>query len=173
MPPLAVKLEAHPPLQVNCSLRGWTESQNSRGRRKLLRASNLLFSTSDTSTSKTGFSKPLIAGLVGTATRKNQHSTRLSGSKQGMGGVANLGCFLNSYTTNCGISPLNPTSDCVVSPVSLLPFSSHKAATMPANSRVNSLIDLRFSHHRSGSESPSRALAIRTSMPCGKTRRKI
>src|SRR6266699_6989380 len=82
MLPLAVTLEAHPPLQVNCSQRCWTESQNSRGRRKLLRASNLLFSTSDTSTSKTGFSKPLIAGLVGTATRKIEHSTRLSGCKQ-------------------------------------------------------------------------------------------
>src|SRR5437016_12201220 len=86
MPPLAVKLEAHPPLQVNCSQRGWTESQNSRGRRKFLQASDLLFSTSDTSTSKTGFSKPLIAGLVGTATRNSQHSTRLSGCKQGMAG---------------------------------------------------------------------------------------
>src|SRR6266581_3618549 len=102
MLPLAVKLEAHPPLQVNCSQRCWTESQNSRGRRKLLGASNLLFSTSHTSTSKTVFSKPLIAGLVGAATGKSEHSTRLSGCKQGWR-IANRGCFLRAYTTNCGI----------------------------------------------------------------------
>src|SRR6267143_1606532 len=67
----------------------WTNSQNLREVplcRNPLQASNLLFSTSDTSTSKTGFSKPLIAGLVGTATRKSQHITRLNGCKQGMPG---------------------------------------------------------------------------------------
>jgi len=45
----------------------WTNWQNLREMplcRKLLQASNLLFSTSDTSTSKTGFSKPLIAGWL-------------------------------------------------------------------------------------------------------------
>src|SRR5207302_11379975 len=65
------------------------KSQNSQellSRRKLLQASHLLFSTSHTPTSKIGFSKPLIAGLVGTATRKSEHSTRLSGCKQGMAG---------------------------------------------------------------------------------------
>src|SRR2546429_9414008 len=119
MPPLAVKLEAHPPLQVNCSQRGWTESQNSRGRRKLLRASNLPFSTSDTSTSKTGFSKPLIAGLAGTATRKSEHSTRLSGCKQEWRG-GNIGWFLKGFTTNFGNSFSNPPTTCVVFPLSLL-----------------------------------------------------
>src|SRR2546427_12888321 len=120
MPPLAVKLEAHPPLQVNCSQRGWTESQNSRGRRKLLRASNLLFSTSDTSTSKTGFSKPLIAGLGGTATRRIEHSTRLSGGKQ-QWGKAKLGRFLTAYTTNVGISLPKASTGRVVHPDSCLP----------------------------------------------------
>src|SRR5216683_5591748 len=139
---------------------------------KLLQASHLLFSTSDTSTSKIGFSKPLIAGLVGTATRKSQHSTRLIGCKQEWM-VANLGCFLKGYTTNCGISAPNSTTDCVVWPVSVFPRSSHIVATIPANSPVNSLIDLRFSHQCSGSKSPSRALATRTSTPCGKTRWRI
>src|SRR2546429_5747593 len=119
MPPLAVKLEAHPPLQVNCSQRGWTESQNSRGRRKLLRASNLPFSTSDTSTSKTGFSKPLIAGLAGTATRKSEHSTRLSGCKQEWRG-ANPGGLLNGETTKFGIRFPHPTTTFLCSPVQLL-----------------------------------------------------
>src|SRR5437879_9015520 len=128
MPPRAVKLEAHPSLQVNCPQRGWNASQNSRGRPKLLRASNLLFSTSDTSTSKTGFSKPLIAGLVGTATRKIEHSTRLSGCKQ-QWGKANLGCFLKAYTTNGGISRTKPTTDCSVPLVCSLPLSSHEATT--------------------------------------------
>src|SRR5437879_12184816 len=126
MPPRAVKLEAHPSLQVNCSQRGWTESQNSRGRRKLLRASNLLFSTSDTSTSKTGFSKPLIAGLVGTATRKIEHSTRLSGCKQ-QWGIANLGCFLKAYTTNGGISPTKHTHNREVSLAYILPLTTQHA----------------------------------------------
>src|SRR5216684_365367 len=137
MLPLAVKWEAHPPLQVNCPQRCWTESQNSRGRRKLLRASNLLFSTSDTSTPKAGFSKPLIAGLVGTATRKSEHSTRLSGCKQEWR-VANLGCFLRAYTTNCGFSPTNSTTDWVVSLVSRPPRTSHIVTAIPANSLVNS-----------------------------------
>src|SRR5205809_5212172 len=109
------------------------KSQNSQellSCRKLLQASHLLFSTSHTSTSKTGFSKPLIAGLVGTATRKIEHSTRLSGCKQ-QWGIANLGCFLKAYTTNGGISPPKPTTDCGVSLVSFLPLSSHKATTMP------------------------------------------
>src|SRR5713101_8558902 len=152
-------------------LLGCSNSQELRGCWELHQASHLLFSTSDTSTSKIGFSKPLIAGLVGTATRKSQHSTRLSGSKQEWR-VANVACFLRGYTKDCGISPLNSTTDCVVSVVSLFPRSSHTATTIPANSRVNSLIDLRFSHQCSGSKSPSRALATRTSMPCGKTRRK-
>src|SRR5882724_13061682 len=107
-------------------------------RRARLRASNLLFSTSHTSTSKIGFSKPLIAGLVGTATRKSQHSTRLTGCKQEWM-VANLGCFLNGYTTNCGISAPNPTTGCVVWPVSVFLQSSHMVITIPANSFVNSL----------------------------------
>src|SRR5882724_11908821 len=112
-------------------------------RRSRLRASNLLFSTLHTSTSKIGFSKPLIAGLVGTATRKSQHSTRLNGCKQEWM-VANLGCFLKGYTTNWGISPPNSTTDCVVSPVSFLSRSSHIVTAISVNSCVNSLIDLRF-----------------------------
>src|SRR5229473_6880357 len=81
--------EAHRTAKAYWQEQRWTKSQNSRlarGCRKFPRASNLLFSTSDTSTSKTGFSKPLIAGLVGTATRKSQHSTRLNRCKQGMAG---------------------------------------------------------------------------------------
>src|SRR5260370_8281474 len=148
------------------------ELQELRDCRKLLRASNHLFSTSDTSTSKTGFSKPVIGGLVGTATQKSEHSTRLSWCKQEWR-VANLGCFVTGYTTNCGISSLNPTTACDVSFVSLLPRNSHQVATIPANSCVSSLMDLRFSHQCSGSKSPSRALAIPTSMPCGNTRCKI
>src|SRR5713101_3849904 len=153
-------------------LLGCSNSQELRGCWELHQASHLLFSTSDTSTSKIGFSKPLIAGLVGTATQKSEHSTRLSGCKQEWR-VANLGCFLKGYTTYGGFSSLNSTTDWVVSPVSLFPRSSHKVTTIPANSHVNSLIDLRFSHQCSGSKSPSRALATRTSMPCGKTRWKI
>src|SRR5258708_33363160 len=153
----------------------WAKSQKLRevrGCRKLLQASNLLSSTSGTSTSKTGFSKPLIAGLVGTATRKVTivHDL-LAVNKECR--AANLRCFPKSYTTNCGISSPNSTTDCVASLVSLLPRSSHKVPTMPANSRVNSLMDFRFSHQCSGSKSPSRALAMRTSVPCGKTRWKI
>src|SRR6266849_77039 len=139
---------------------------------KLLQASHLLFSTSHTSTSKIGFSKPLIAGLVGTATRKSQHSTRLSRSKQEWR-VANVACFLTGYTIHSGIGSFPSTTDCVFSDASLFPRSSHTATTIPANSLVNSLMDLRFSHQCSGSKSPSRALATRTSMLCGKTRRKI
>src|SRR5712691_10128573 len=151
-------------------LLGCSNSQELRGCWELLQASHLLFSTSDTSTSKIGFSKPLIAGLVGTATRKSQHITRLSRSKQEWR-VANVACFLKGYTTDCGISPPNSTTDCVVSLVSLFPRSSQSVTTIPANSRVNCLIDLRFSHRCSGSKSPSRALATRTSTPCGKIRR--
>src|SRR5712664_4095857 len=94
------------------------KSQELRSSRTLLRASNLLFSTSHTSTSKIGFSKPLIAGLVGTATRKSQHSTRLIGCKQEWR-VANVACFLTGYTKDCGIGPPPCTTDCVVSFVSL------------------------------------------------------
>src|SRR3982074_3137953 len=85
----AMKPEALPASEAYSQEQCWTYSQDLQEMqrcRKLLRASNLLFSTFDTSTSKTGFSKPLIAGLVGTATRKSEHSTRLSGCKQGMGG---------------------------------------------------------------------------------------
>src|SRR5260370_37405823 len=134
----------------------WAKSQKlqeARGCRKLLQASNLLFSTSGTSTSKTAFSKPLIAGLVGTATRKVTIVHDLLAVNKEWRAV-DLGCFLKSYTTNCGISSPNSTTDCVVSLISLLPRSSHKVTTMPANSRGNSLIDLRFSHQCSGSKSP-------------------
>src|SRR5260221_2467723 len=79
-------------------------------RRSRLRASHLLFSTSHTSTSKIGFSKPLIAGLVGTATRKSQHSTRLSRSKQEWR-EAKVACFLTSYTLQSGIGPLPSTTE--------------------------------------------------------------
>src|SRR5260370_4004912 len=72
--------------------------------RKLPPASHLLFSTSGTSTSKIGFSKPLIAGLVGTATRKSQHSTRLIRSKQEWRG-ANVCGFLTRLTHNIGNRP--------------------------------------------------------------------
>src|SRR5258707_4922525 len=99
------------------------KSQNSQELligRKLLQASHLLFSTSHTSTSKIGFSKPLIAGLVGTATRKSQHSTRLSRSKQEWR-VAKVACFLTSYTMHNGIGPLpspprSGFSDCFTFP---------------------------------------------------------
>src|SRR5712664_2604438 len=113
--------EAYRTAKAHWQERRSTNSQDlpeSEGCRKLLQASHLLFSTSDTSTSKTGFSKPPIAGLVGTATLKSEDSTRLSGCKQEWR-VANLGCFLKAYTTNCGFSPLNSTTDCVVSLVSL------------------------------------------------------
>src|SRR6266481_5604663 len=148
MRPRATNWEAPRTVKAYWREHCWTNWQNLREVplcRKLPQASNLLFSTSNTSTSKTGFSKPLIAGLVGTATRKSEHSTRLSGCKQEWR-IANLGCFLKAYTTNCGISPPKPTTDCGISLVSFLPLSSHKATTMPVNSRVNSLIDLRFSH---------------------------
>src|SRR5260370_17403206 len=175
MPPRATKSEAH---RTAKSYWGWwcwgkwRKLQDLRGCRKLLRALDHLLYTSDNSTWKTGFSKALIAGLVGTATQKSEHSTRLSWCKQEWR-VANLGCFLKGYTTNCGITPLNPTTDCDVSLVSLLPRNSHQVTTIPANSRVSSLTDLRFSHQCSGSKSPSRALAIRTSIPCGNTLRKL
>src|ERR1700676_3559823 len=89
MRPRATNSEGHWRAKAYWREHCWTNSQNLREVRwcwKLLRASNLLFSTSDTSTSKTGFSKPLIAGLVGTATRKREHITRLNGCKQGMPG---------------------------------------------------------------------------------------
>src|SRR5258708_24585056 len=171
----ATKSEAHWTAESHWHSHCWRKSpelQELRDCRKLLRASNHLFPTSDTSTSKIGFSKPVLAGLVGTASQKSEHSTRLSGCKQEWR-VANLGCFLKAYTTDCGFSSLNSTTDCVVSLVSFFPRSSHKVITIPANSHVNSLIDLRFSHQCSGSKSPSRALATRTSTPCGKTRWRI
>src|ERR1700682_2805780 len=89
MRPRATDSEAHRMAKAYWQEHCWTNSQNLREvrwGRELLRASNLLFSTSDTSTSKTGFSKPLIAGLVGTATRKSEHITRLNCCKQGMPG---------------------------------------------------------------------------------------
>src|SRR5258708_17647072 len=95
----------------------WAKSQKLRevrGCRKLLQASNLLFSTSGTSTSKTGFSKPLIAGLVGTATRKVTivHDL-LAVNKECL--AVDLGCFLKSYYTNFGISFTNSPTHCVIS----------------------------------------------------------
>src|SRR5713101_8223865 len=92
-------------------LLGCSNSQELRGCWELHQASHLLFSTLDTSTSKIGFSKPLIAGLVGAATRKSEHSTRLKSCKQ-VWQVPNLGCFLKCYTTNCGIGLLHSTTDC-------------------------------------------------------------
>src|SRR5467141_750880 len=175
MRPRATNWEAHRTAKAYWREHCWTNWQNLREVplcRKLLQASNLLFSTSDTSTSKIGFSKPLIAGLVGTATQKSEHSTRLSGCKQEWR-VANLGCFLKAYTTNCGFSPANSTTDWVVSLVSRPPRTSHNVTAIPANSLVNSLRDLRFIHQCSGSKSPSGALAIRIPMPCGKTCWKI
>src|SRR5580700_10134111 len=80
----------------------------------------LLFSTSDTSTAKIGFSKPLIERWGGTATQKREHSTGLSGCKQ-VCRVANLACFLNRYTTFCGFSAATSTTDCDASPVWPLP----------------------------------------------------
>src|SRR5258707_4626602 len=96
------------------------KSQELRSSRTLLRASNLLFSTSHTSTSKIGFSKPLIAGLVGTATRKSQHSTRLIRSKQEWRG-ANIRWFLTGHTKHFGIRSPPCTIDRVVS------FFSHSS----------------------------------------------
>src|SRR6267142_1351990 len=121
---------------------------------------------------KLDFRSRLSQGWLGAATQKSEHSTRLSGCKQEWR-VANVGCFVKAYTTNCGISAPNPTTGCDVSPASLLPRNSHIATAIPANSRVNSLTDLRFCHQCCGSKSPSRALAMRTSMPCGKTLWKI
>src|SRR5260370_38615298 len=97
------------------------KSQELRSCRTLLRASNLLFSTSHTSTSKIGFSKPLIAGLVGTATRKSQHSTRLSRSKQEWRGV-NIAYFLKEQTTHMGNSSFSSPTDGVF--LGVLCFSS-------------------------------------------------
>src|SRR5258708_4891824 len=168
----ATKSEAHWTAESHWHSHCWRKSpelQELRDCRKLLRASNHLFSTSDTSTSKTGFSKPLIAGLVGTATQKSEHSTRLSWCKQEWR-VANLGGFLKGYNTNFGICFLQPTTPSYFSFFSLPPPHSPPGCTIPANSCVSSLMDLRFSHQCSGSKSPSRALAIRTSMPCGNTR---
>src|SRR5258707_307783 len=85
----ATKSEAHWTAESHWHSHCWRKSpelQELLDCRKLLRASNHLFSTSDTSTSKTGFSKPLIAGLVGTATQKSEHITRLNRCKQGMPG---------------------------------------------------------------------------------------
>src|SRR5260370_1654622 len=131
MPPRATKSEAHRTAKSYWRSWCWGKSrklQELRGCRKLLRASNHLFSTSDTSTSKTGFSKPLIAGLVGTATQKTEHSTRLSWCKQECR-VAKLGRFLKGYTTNCGISFLKPTTAPDVSFVSLRPLDSPQRST--------------------------------------------
>src|SRR5277367_5866066 len=91
------------------------------------------------------------------ATQVHEDSTGLSGSK-GEWGMANVGCFVKVYTTNGGFTAANPTRNSDTDFVSLLPRSSHQATIMPANSRVNSLKDLRFSHHWWGSKSPSRAL---------------
>ena len=71
----------------------------------------LLFSTSDTSTSKIGFSKPPIECWGGAATAKREHSTGLNGCKQ-VCSVANLACFLKRYTIFSGFSPAISTTDC-------------------------------------------------------------
>src|SRR5207245_10015499 len=83
-------------------------------------------------------------GCLGAATRKSEHSTRLSGCKQEWR-VANVECFVKAYTTNWGIGAPDPTTDCDVSPVSLLLCNSQMATTIPANSRVSSLMEDRKS----------------------------
>jgi len=68
--------------------------------------------------------------------------------------------------------PLKSTIPCVVGdPVGDL--SSQTVTIIPVISRMKTLVDFRFSHQFSGSKSPSRALATRISMSCGKTRRKM
>src|ERR1700730_11550792 len=107
---------------------------------------------------KLDFRSRLSQGWLGAATRKSEHSTRLSSCKQEWQ-VANVGGFLNGYTTYSGISAPTATTDCDLSCAPPLPRNSQMATTIPANSRVNSFRDLRFSHQCCGSNSPSCALA--------------
>src|ERR1700746_1953573 len=81
--------------------------------------------------------------------------------------------FLNSYTMDSGLRLPPSTIPCEAEDVSVPCRRSQTAAIIPRISRINSLLDLRFSHQASGSKSPSRALATRTSMPRGKTCRKM
>src|ERR1700730_2635335 len=118
------------------------------------------------------FRSRLSQGWLGAATRKSEHSTRLSRCKQEWR-VANVGCFLKGYTTYSGTSAPRPTTDCDVPRVLFLPRNSQTAIAIPANSLVNSFMDLRFSHQCCGSKSPSRALATLTARSCGKTPRKM
>src|ERR1700730_11438198 len=85
---------------------------------------------------KFNFRSRLSQGWLGAATRKSEHSTRLSSCKQERL-VANVGCFLNGYTTPSGIRTPAPTTDCDLPRVSLLPRKSQTAITIAANSRVN------------------------------------
>src|SRR5271165_7195331 len=97
--------------------------------RALLGAYRLLFSTSDTSTSKIGFSKPPIECWVGAATQKREDSTGLSGCKQ-VCGVANVECFLKRYTIFCGFSPA----------ISTMNSDSLLAGTFPSRDRISILL---------------------------------
>src|SRR5205809_57789 len=81
--------------------------------------------------------------------------------------------FLNSYTMDSGLRLPPSTIPCEAEDVSVPCRRSQTATIIPRISRINSLLDLRFSHQASGSKSPSRALATRTSMPRGKTCRKM
>src|SRR5579859_1230545 len=143
-----------------------------RNSQQLLGILHLLFSTSDTSTSKIGFSKSLIAGLVWeAATQKREHNTVPRYCKQERQ-IVNVVCLSNNYTKDSGLSAPKSTIPCVVGD-SVGDRSSQIVTIIPAISRIKSLADLRFSHQFSGSKSPSRAPATRISMSCGKTRRKM
>ena len=54
-----------------------------------------------------------------------------------------------------------------IAPFLFTSLNSHIDSTIPANSRRNNFTDCRFSHQRSGSKSPSRALATVTTIPAG------
>src|SRR5690348_7482568 len=143
-----------------------------RNSQQLLETSHLLFSTSDTSTSKMRFSKSLIAGLVWeAATQKSEHNTADRRCKQERQ-IVNVVCLSNNYPKDSGLSALKSTIPWVVGD-SVGELSSHMVTIIPVISRKKSLVDFRFSHQFSGSKSPSRAAATRMSRSCGKTRRKM
>src|SRR5690242_9641717 len=115
------------------------------------------------------------SGRLGVATWNGEDSTALRACK-GKYLVANLGCAVTCYTTSSAFRAPGSTISCDLS-ASLLAggagFSesvccSHTATTMPAISRARSFTDIRFSHQRSGSKSPSLAPLTRIFMSLGK-----
>src|ERR1700730_9872416 len=79
---------------------------------------------------KLDFRSRLSQGWLGAATRKSEHSTRLSSCKQEWR-VASVGGFLKGYTRYSVYRATRPTTDCDVLRVFFLPRNSQTAIAIP------------------------------------------